>query len=212
MASFTCFDHFGTVLAKLPEEYQGRLAAALILYGTQGVEPDLPYPLDAMFEGLRNDVDNSVNAKNRNKGGRPRKPVSVETENGGSVETETGVTETENGGFANTETGVTAKQEPKLSQAKLNQAKEERGGAPARRAKAFVPPNLEEVEAFWRDKSLRGSPSEFFNHYASCGWVVGRNKPMKDWHASAHQWSGRERQFGKPAAVEPEGVDYALYD
>ena len=198
MTSFTCFEHFGTVLTKLDEEDQGRLAAALILYGTQGIEPSLGGYLDAMFEALRNDIDNSVNAKSRNAGGRPRKaskPKVEESENGCFQEVETGVSKNENGGFSKRETGVSESAKPNISQASIGQAKvEERKGVRAKRER-FSPPSLDDIKTFWQSERLRGSPDAFRDHYESCGWVIGKGKPMKDWKAAARNWSRRQSEW-----------------
>ena len=35
----------------------------------------------------------------------------------------------------------------------------------------------------------------FMDHYDACGWVVGKNKPMKDWKAAVRQWIRRSGQF-----------------
>lgn len=123
MSSFTCFEHFGSVLKKLNKEDQGRLSTAIILYGTVGEEPDLDDMLSAIFEALRNDIDNSIKAKEKNRGGRPKKQniktceseesEVIDLENSGFEYTETGVFENENPGFEN--------QEPKLSQTNINQ-------------------------------------------------------------------------------------------
>ncbi len=47
---------------------------AVIEYGTYGIEPDLPYPVNAMFESIKDDISYSVsNRHNGAKGGRGKK-------------------------------------------------------------------------------------------------------------------------------------------
>jgi len=36
----------------------------------------------------------------------------------------------------------------------------------------------------------------FLDHYDSCGWVVGKNKPMKKWRSAVKQWLRRRGEFG----------------
>lgn len=59
----------------------------------------------------------------------------------------------------------------------------------------FVPPTLEEVTAYVRERGSRVDPQGFIDFYASKGWMVGRN-PMKDWKAAcrnAEKWERWQR-------------------
>ena len=44
----------------------------------------------------------------------------------------------------------------------------------------------------------------FVDHYDACGWVVGKNKPMKDWKAAVRNWVRRQSEFGGVAAGKEE--------
>lgn len=104
MARFTCFESFAPRLSKIPDrDDRAAVALAIMEYGLEGVEPALEYPLDAIFEGFRSDIDNSVKSSTENRGGRPKKPKKeedktevFENENPGFKKTETPVLETEN--------------------------------------------------------------------------------------------------------------------
>lgn len=53
---------------------------------------------------------------------------------------------------------------------------------------AFVPPTLEEVKIYVREKEYAFVDAErFFDFYESKGWMVGKNK-MKDWKAAIRNW------------------------
>ena len=82
--AFTWFDKFTEVLAAIPDENQRHaLEVALVEYGAFGAEPDLCYPLCAMFAALRDDMDNSRSMRARGAGGgRPRKQKPEVSENG----------------------------------------------------------------------------------------------------------------------------------
>lgn len=70
-SKFTWFPKLTTTVAKVPEEQRGALLWALVQYGTYGTEPTLEYPLDAIFESLREDIDNSKRSiQGGQKGGR----------------------------------------------------------------------------------------------------------------------------------------------
>lgn len=70
--SFTCFDKFKGVLDSIPDEADRKtMALAIIEYGLTGEDPAFGYPLSAIFEGVREDIDNSRDARGKNKGGPP---------------------------------------------------------------------------------------------------------------------------------------------
>ena len=60
------------------------------------------------------------------------------------------------------------------------------------------PPSLEEARGFWIENELRGDPERFWNHHEAAGWRIGSGtgRPIRDWHAAARNWSGRESEFG----------------
>lgn len=189
-AKFTWFPKLTATAAKVPEEQRGALLWALALYGTTGEEPDLEWPLDAIFEGLREDIDNSKRAITAGKtGGRGRRkgassdskdpfadcetPLS-EGENPHCEEVETGVSGTENGGSDDAE--------PKPYHTKPNHTKPK---------KRFVPPSVDEVRAYCAEKGYTFDPEAFVAFYESKGWKVGRN-PMKSWQAACTTWQKRQ--------------------
>ena len=57
--------------------------------------------------------------------------------------------------------------------------------------KRFVPPTVEEVAAYCRERGNRINAQQFVDHYASNGWVVGHSK-MKDWRAAVRTWEHRD--------------------
>lgn len=70
--TFTWFPKLTRVMASLPDELAAAFAIAVANYGTYGIEPSFDNPImEAVFEGVREDVDNSANNRSRNKGGRP---------------------------------------------------------------------------------------------------------------------------------------------
>lgn len=76
--------------------------------------------------------------------------------------------------------------------------KKERVGARAR----FVPPTLDEVSDFIREKGVDVDPEAFHAFYTSNGWKVGGRAPMKDWHAAVTTWAKRNRS-AKPNTPPP---------
>ena len=78
---FTWFAKITRIYKRIPDaQDRARFAMAVIDFGTEGKEPNLDYPLDSLFESVRDDIVNSVNARANNKGGRPRKHPVIQDE------------------------------------------------------------------------------------------------------------------------------------
>lgn len=63
---------------------------------------------------------------------------------------------------------------------------------PAQNRKKFVPPTLDEVTEYVRERGSRVDPQGFIDFYAAKGWLVGKS-PMKDWKAACRNAEGWER-------------------
>lgn len=72
---------------------------------------------------------------------------------------------------------------------------------PQKKTTRFIPPTLEEVEAYCDERGNDVDPQKFFNYYTANGWRVGKN-PMKDWRAAVRTWE--KNTYGKPVN-KPEG-------
>ena len=64
--------------------------------------------------------------------------------------------------------------------------------------KRFVPPTVDEVRAYCRERGNSVNPQRFVDYYSSNGWMVGKNK-MKDWKAAVRTWEQKEKPQGRPA-------------
>ena len=61
--------------------------------------------------------------------------------------------------------------------------------------KRFVPPSLEEVTAYCRERHNDVNPQKWHDFYSAKGWMVGRNK-MQDWKAAIRTWEKpKEKAF-----------------
>ncbi|WP_028255573.1 hypothetical protein [Veillonella magna] len=80
------------------------------------------------------------------------------------------------------------------STAKSNKADEE---------EPFVPPTLEMVQAYCREKGYHIDPEAFMAYYDAVGWSVGK-KTMKSWKRAAAYWERNEKKW-KAEAKERRG-------
>lgn len=73
--------------------------------------------------------------------------------------------------------------------------KHEEPEKPKAKRKVFEKPSVEDVAAYAAENLLNVNARAFWDHYEACGWVVGKNKPMKSWQAAVRQWDRRETEF-----------------
>lgn len=220
---FTWFPTLTKSLGTMPEGPRSKVMWALIQYGTNGIEPDFgdDWQLFTIFTSLRNDVDNSIAARNKNKGGRPRKGSKGETGVSEDTETaETGVSENGNGGFGVSETAETGASEPENPSLYTNPyqaipSQANAGQCIAPDAPEFEPPTLDEARGYFGANCLSGDPDAFWAYFESQGWVKGNGQPVSNWGALALDWSRRQKRIdaddrarGKPTASEVEAATF----
>jgi len=73
--------------------------------------------------------------------------------------------------------------------------------------KKFIPPTVQEVAAYCRERGNSVDPERFTDFYTSKGWMVGKNK-MKDWKSAVRTWEGNQKQGGTPnGSSKPHNED-----
>ena len=65
------------------------------------------------------------------------------------------------------------------------------------KSKRFIPPSLEEVISYCKERNNSIDAEQFINFYEAKGWMVGKNK-MKDWKAAIRTWEKREESTAQP--------------
>jgi predicted phage replisome organizer len=85
------------------------------------------------------------------------------------------------------------------SKSKSKRVKADKPPTPAH----FAKPTVEDVKAYCIEQSLTLDPHAFVDYYESVGWIVGKNKPMKDWKAAARRWARGEKKQSAPAPSVP---------
>lgn len=64
----------------------------------------------------------------------------------------------------------------------------------ATKNKRFKKPTVEEVREYCAERGNTIDPEYFCDYYESVGWVVGKNRPMKDWKAAVRTWERNEKK------------------
>ena len=67
--------------------------------------------------------------------------------------------------------------------------------------KRFVPPTIEEVQAYCFERNNNVDAERFIDYYTSNGWKVGKN-PMKDWKSAVRTWEKSGYNNNKPQQVQ----------
>ena len=70
-----------------------------------------------------------------------------------------------------------------------------------RQRKRFVRPTVGEVAAYISENGLHFTAQRFIDHYDTCGWVTGKDKPMKDWKAACRTWESNYNQRNPSATA-----------
>ena len=58
--------------------------------------------------------------------------------------------------------------------------------------KRFVPPSVEEVSAYCKERNNGIDAEKFVDFYMAKGWRIGKN-PMKDWQAAVRTWERKNK-------------------
>lgn len=62
---------------------------------------------------------------------------------------------------------------------------------------AFVPPSVEDVQAYCQERKSNIDPQRFVDYYEANGWVQGKGKPIKSWKAAVRTWEGNNFSGGR---------------
>ena len=60
------------------------------------------------------------------------------------------------------------------------------------RGTRFIPPTIDEVQAYITEKGYIVNAQQFMDYYNSVGWKISGKSPMKDWKATVNNWNRRE--------------------
>jgi hypothetical protein len=84
------------------------------------------------------------------------------------------------------------------------------GGAGGTNGSRFVPPTVEEVAAYCRERGNAVDPQRFVDFYTGKGWRIGKNQ-MVDWRATVRTWEGRTQDVrAGPQTDDPRNLRSGL--
>ena len=180
-------------MQKLSDAERGRLFMALLQYSAGDELIKLQGREEIAFDIYAEQIDRDREAyeakcaalrQNGMNGGRPEKPKKPN-------------------GFSETKCHQDKDKDKDKGEDKDNSTNVESNSAQRR----FVPPSVEEVKAYCKERGNSVDAQKFVDFYASKGWKVG-NQGMKDWKAAVRTWEQRDgKGKAKPAVWEDDDVD-----
>ncbi len=78
---------------------------------------------------------------------------------------------------------------------KDNKGKEKESKGNSTKGVKFIPPSVEEVKEYCRERNNIVDAEHFCDFYISKNWYIGKNK-MKDWKAAVRNWEKSNKQAG----------------
>ena len=57
----------------------------------------------------------------------------------------------------------------------------------------FVPPTLEEVRAYVKDRNSPVDPQKFFDYFSTGNWIDSKGQPVRNWKQKLITWEGRQQ-------------------
>lgn len=167
-AGFRLLPSYYEVIRELPDDERLRLYDAVMDYGFGNEPQELPAMLRGYLKLMIPSIEKSIRFEekqkaNGSKGGRPRKPK----EN--PDETQKNPNETQNDFGENLAIAIDVDVANDIEKEKK------------RTKKKFVPPTLEEVEAYCRERGNNVNAKKFYDGYSVAGWKDSEGKPVLNW-------------------------------
>lgn len=175
--SFTYYRSFYEGLQGLDDATYRRLNDALMRYALFGDEPELTGLEATAFISWKANIDASNRRKaNGAKGGRPKTTV---------IDDESMVSDDES--MVYKDKTMVSDEKPNITIKKTETIKDN-----SKDKKRFMPPTVDDVRSYCKERKNDVDPERFIDFYASKGWKVG-NQPMKDWKACVRTWERSSR-------------------
>ena len=89
----------------------------------------------------------------------------------------------------------------KVKESRVEESKVDGAKAPARAnkpPKKFVPPTLDEVKAYCKERDSSVDPKKFFDYFDTGKWVDSNGKPVRNWKQKLITWEGRQGERASP--------------
>ena len=199
------------VIEKFPDSVQLEIYRAMAHYGLNREMPKLSNTAEIMLTVITTKLDEdnakykSICEKNRQNAQKERKKKHAENQEDNKLATATNRSEpselSQPQRPLTTATTATSRSESsELSQLPIDididndididkEKKEKEKKASGR----FIPPTLEEVEVYIKEKGYNVNAEQWWNFYASKGWMIGKNKMVR-WKNAIATWNTKSKE------------------
>lgn len=184
-------------IQSLTEEEQAHFLLVLVRYACEGTLPDdtVPPVLRTMFGLVRNVIDadlrkyDTISERNRKRAAKHKKTVAKKTPT------------------LCVENQRTTPENPILNT--HNTELNTQNTVPNVEEKEEAPVRFSEVEAYWREHSLKSDAHEFYNYYEAHGWVSRKGTRIQSWKKAALMWEDKYRRDVLPMRRAEEAAERA---
>ena len=191
------FTDFVYSLELLGEAERGRLFTAMLKYAESGAEPELKGNEKFLWLVARSEIDRQ--RESYDKRCKINKDIATNRHQNAPK---------------NTNRNETCQDKDKDKDKDNNPPISPLTGGKREKAKLFTPPLLDDVRDYCKSRGNGIDPDEWYDFYASKGWMIGRNK-MVDWKAAVRTWeikrkaSGAKQDTGNSQGNSQEPGDFA---
>ena len=193
MESFTMHRSYVNAMRCLPADKQYQFMDMLINYALDGVEPVNDPMFTPMFQLIKPNIDESNRKRNTmNEIKKLRKHPYQPQDTAQETAQDTAQATTHRNG-SGSGSGNGNKSGSGNGKGGVEGVSLQKPPVSSESSKRFSPPSVEEVEAYCRERGNGVNAQKFVDHYAACGWMIGKNR-MKDWRAAVRTWEQRDKE------------------
>lgn len=188
--SYTFYRSFIEGLRDVDDATFRRLIESISRYALDDIEPELSGLEYGIYASWKANVDASNKRRENGKlGGRPSKEEPMVTEEKPMViDSKPMVTD----------------EKPNKKENKKENIKENK-----KEKRKFIPPTLEEVETYVRERNSPVNPKDFFDYFDTGHWIDSKGEPVKNWKQKLITWESHEKD--KRNKASPKKFDAETY-
>ena len=202
---FPAFFGYLDSLRLLDDAQVGRVFRAALRYAKDGTMPDLDAVEMMAFAFIRGDIDRA-RSKYDDICEKRREAINKRWQNTGNTNEYKCIDGIQKNTSGSKQDNT---KQDNTKQHNINDGVASYDAAPARKKpqkkKEFVPPTVDDVREYCREKGLSTIDPEYFvRFYAESDWIKANGEPVRNWKSTVLTWAQRDKERGydtpKPAA------------
>ena len=203
--SFVFYKSFYEAIKNIPEEEQLKLYNAICEYSLFDIIPNLPDGIaKAMFILMKPNIDNAnarykASVENGKRGGRPRKKQGEKNLDKTQQKPNNNLDKTQQKPKQNlndnVDVDVNVNDNDNIDNKPTKKTNKKAN-------KKFVPPTLEEIENYCKEKNYNIDTQFFYEYFTEGNWVDSKGNKVKNWKQKIITWSKGKKTENKPVKNE----------